>query len=78
MYKSYIHTTNLYRKGYKISKHTHKLHIHYGYKLHILWIPTFDTLWILTCTNHIFIQQISIGKCYKTSKHTNKLYILHI
>jgi hypothetical protein len=29
MYKSYIHTTNFYRKNYKISKHTNKLHILY-------------------------------------------------
>jgi hypothetical protein len=30
----------------------------------------------LTCTNHTFIQQISMEKGYKTSKYTNKLYIL--
>jgi hypothetical protein len=27
MYKSYIHITNFYRKGYKTSKHSNKLHI---------------------------------------------------
>jgi len=27
LYKSYFHTTNLYGKNYKTSKHTNKLHI---------------------------------------------------
>jgi hypothetical protein len=29
----------------------------------------------LTCTNHTFIQQISMEKSYKTSKHPNKIHI---
>jgi hypothetical protein len=35
MYKSYIHTTNLYGKSYKTSKHTNKLHILQKYAIKI-------------------------------------------
>jgi len=54
-------------------------HLSHKFKLNLFNLQTNIILQnlkqTLSCTNHIFIQQISMRKNYKTSKHQNKIYI---
>jgi len=54
-------------------------HLSHKFKLNLFNLQTNIILQnlkqTLSCTNHIFIQQISMRKNYKTSKQPKKIYI---
>ena len=70
MYKTYIHTTNLYGKNYKTSKHKNKLHIlqKYAIKINILKLSSNKKIKIFAYLMWIILKKywIRIGDADRT------------